>query len=130
MKKKRSDRLAPLQNEEQINVRKMVMILAVLAVAGCDSGKPDKTPAAAPAAPVAAVAAAPQWDVQVVATEALTDITAWLLEHGYPFQIDANRRILIGPFSSKADAEAKNQELATKLINAHRAAGAQVVEHK
>ncbi|MFS2156877.1 SPOR domain-containing protein [Pseudomonas sp. Pseusp122] len=107
----------------------MVLILAVLAVAGCDSGKPDKTPAAAPA-PVAAVATGPQWDVEVVATEALTDITAWLLEHGYPFQIDAKRRILIGPFSSKADAEAKNQELAAKLINAHRAAGAQVVEHQ
>lgn len=111
-------------------MRKMVMILAVLAVAGCDAGKPDKTPVAAPAAPVVAVATGPQWDVQVVATEALTDITAWLLEHGYPFQIDAKGRILIGPFSSKADAEAKNQELATKLINAHRAAGAQVVEHK
>lgn len=111
-------------------MRKMVLMLAVLAVAGCDSGQSEKRPAATPAAPVVAAATTAQWDVQVVATEALTDITAWLLEHGYPFQIDGKGRILIGPFNTKADAEAKNQELATKLINAHRAAGAQVVEHQ
>ena len=111
-------------------MRKMVLMLAVLAVAGCDSGESTKTPIAAPPAPAAAVVTTPQWDIQVVTTEAITDITAWLLEHGYPFQIDAKGRILIGPFATQAEAEAKNQELATKLINAHRAAGAQVVEHK
>lgn len=111
-------------------MRKMVLMLAALAVAGCDSGHSAKTPAAAPATPAAAVATTPQWDVQVVTTEALTDITAWLLEHGYPFQIDAKGRILVGPFATQAEADAKNQELASKLVAAHRAAGAQVVEHK
>lgn len=111
-------------------MRKMVLMLAVLAVAGCDSGESAKTPAAAPATPVVAAATTPQWDVQVVTTEAMTDITAWLLEHGYPFKIDGKNRILVGPFATQAEADAKNQELAAKLIAAHRAAGVQVVEHQ
>lgn len=105
-------------------MRKLVWVIAVLALAGCGEGKrveapkPQSTPVAATEA-----AAAPQWDLEVrgETTQAVSDLSGWLLEHSFVasiVQADGKTRILMGPYNSKAEAEAKQAEVQAALIRA------------
>ena len=66
--------------------------------------------------------------------QAITDLTAWLLEHGFNFYIvktDGKDEVLLGPFASKAEAEAKQALLTEKLARAKKNdTESQVIEHK
>ncbi|MGB3122676.1 MAG: SPOR domain-containing protein, partial [Pseudomonas sp.] len=101
------------------------MAIAVLALTGCGEGKPVDTPKAKPAVtesqPQTGAIAAQEWDVWVGPPDhklqALTDLTAWLLEHGFNFyivKVDGKDEVLLGPFASKAEAEAKQAQLTEK----------------
>jgi cell division protein FtsN len=127
-------------------VRKVAMAVAVLALAGCGEGTSVDSPKAKP--PVAEAQLQPQaqvgaiasqeWDVWVGSPDhklqALTDLTAWLLEHGFSFYLakeDGKDQVLLGPFSSKAEAEAKQAQLTEKLARAKKNdTESQVIEHK
>lgn len=102
-------------------MRKMVLVIAVLALAGCGEGKsvsaqkPQPVAAAAPS-----VATAPQWDLEVrgETPQAVSDLSGWLIEHSFVSSIvkeNGKTRILLGPFSSKAEAEAKQVEVRAAL---------------
>lgn len=106
-------------------MRKLVWIVAALALAGCGEGKsvdtpkPKTTVAAAPA-----VASAPQWDLEVrgETPQAVSDLSGWLIEHAFvPTVIkDASgkTRILIGPFNSQAEAQARKVQVDAALVKA------------
>ena len=123
-------------------MRKVAMAIAVLALAGCGEGKSVDTPRAKPAVtenqPQTGAIAAQEWDVWVGPPDhklqALTDLTAWLLEHGFNFYIvkeDGKDEVLLGPFASKAEAEAKQALLTEKLARAKKNdTVSQVIEHK
>ena len=123
-------------------MRKVAMAIAVLALAGCGEGKSVDTPRAKPAVtenqPQTGAIAAQEWDVWVGPPDhklqALTDLTAWLLEHGFNFYIvkeDGKDEVLLGPFASKAEAEAKQALLTEKLARAKKNdTESQVIEHK
>ncbi|WP_369301436.1 SPOR domain-containing protein [Pseudomonas sp. N2-5-1-1] len=118
------------------------MAIAVLALAGCGEGKPVEAPKAKPAVtesqPGTGAIAAQEWDVWVGPPDhklqAITDLTAWLLEHGFNFYIvktDGKDDVLLGPFASKAEAEAKQAQLTEKLARAKKNdTESQVIEHK
>ncbi|MGY2292843.1 SPOR domain-containing protein [Pseudomonas sp. SDO528_S397] len=122
------------------------MAIAVLVLAGCGEGKPADPPKAPPAVAQADVqptsqagAIAPQeWDVWVGPPDhklqAMTDLTAWLLEHGFSFYLakeDGKDQVLLGPFSTKQEAEAKQVLLTEKLARAKKNdTVSQVIEHK
>ena len=122
-------------------MRKVAMAIAVLALAGCGEGKSVDTPRAKPAVtenqPQTGAIAAQEWDVWVGPPDhklqALTDLTAWLLEHGFNFYIvkeDGKDEVLLGPFASKAEAEAKQALLTEKLARAKKNdTESQVIEH-
>ncbi|KPG98418.1 sporulation protein [Pseudomonas sp. RIT-PI-q] len=105
-------------------MRKMVLVIAVLALAGCGEGKSvdaQKSQPAAAAAP--AVASAPQWDLEVrgETTQAVSDLSGWLIEHAFVSNVvteNGKTRILVGPFSSKAEAEARQADLNAALARA------------
>ena len=67
-------------------MRKLVWMVAALALAGCGEGKsvdvqkPKTAVAAAPAA-----ASAPQWDLEVrgETPQAVSDLSGWLIEHAF-----------------------------------------------
>jgi cell division septation protein DedD len=112
--------------------------MAVLVLAGCGEGTGVEHKAASTAAPAAqtpAVAAAPQWDVEVKGgtVQAVSDLTGWLIEHGFVSYVRADggkERILIGPFSSKAEAEARQVQLTASLERAKKQnVESVVVEH-
>jgi len=123
-------------------VRKVAMAIAVLALAGCGEGKSVDAPKAKPAVtesqPQTGAIAAQEWDVWVGPPDhklqALTDLTAWLLEHGFNFYIvkeDGKDQVLLGPFASKSEAEAKQALLTEKLARAKKNdTESQVIEHK
>ncbi len=123
-------------------MRKVAMAIVVLALAGCGEGRSVDTPRAKPAAaevqPQASTIGAQEWDVWVGPPDhklqALTDLTAWLLEHGFSFYLvkeDGKDQVLMGPFSSKAEAEAKQVQLTEKLAKAKKNdTVSQVIEHK
>jgi cell division septation protein DedD len=100
--------------------------MAVLVLAGCGEGpgvEHKAASAAAPAAQTPVTAAAPQWDLEVKGgtVQAVSDLTGWLIEHGFVSNVSTSggkQRILIGPFSSKADAEARQGELTASLERA------------
>jgi len=105
-------------------VRKLVWIVAALALAGCGEGKSvdvqkPKTTVAAPAA-----VSAPQWDLEVrgETPQAVSDLSGWLIEHAFvPTVIkdsSGKTRILIGPFNSQADAQARKVEVDAALVKA------------
>jgi len=106
-------------------VRKLVWIVAALALAGCGEGKsvdaqkPKTTVASAPA-----VAAAPQWDLEVrgETPQAVSDLSGWLIEHAFVPAVvkdgSGKTRILIGPFNSQADAEARKVQVDAALVKA------------
>lgn len=114
------------------------MMIAVLALAGCGEGKHGETnkavSAPAQSQPVKA-AATPQWDVQVQGEtpQAVSDLTGWLIEHGFISYVTSEggkQRILIGPFDSQAEAQAKKAELTERLVRAKkRDIESTVVEH-
>jgi len=120
-------------------VRTVAMMVAVFALAGCGEGKVAEV-GKKPAAPVQAQqvqeAATPQWDVLVGSDlpQAVSDMTGWLIEHGIISSVvmqDGKQLILVGPFNSQAEAEAKKAELEEKLIKAKkRNVNATVIEHR
>jgi hypothetical protein len=105
-------------------VRKIALVIAVLALAGCGEGHQAdarKAPAAVVSAP--ATAAAPQWYLEVRGeiTQAVSDLSGWLIEHSFVANVimeNGKARILMGPFNSKAEAEAKQAELNAALVRA------------
>ncbi|QJI29987.1 SPOR domain-containing protein [Pseudomonas sp. ADAK18] len=123
-------------------MRKVAMAIAVLALAGCGEGRsvdaPKAKPAVTEAQPQASTIAAQEWDVWVGPPDhklqALTDLTAWLLEHGFSFYLvkeDGKDQVLLGPFSTKVEAEAKQVQLTEKLARAKKNdTVSEVIEHK
>ena len=105
-------------------MRKMVLVIAVLALVGCDQGKgvdAQKPKPAVVSAPAAVTG--PQWDVEVrgETPQAVSDLSGWLIEHSFVSSIvkeNGKTRILLGPFNSKAEAEAKQAEVAAALTRA------------
>ncbi|VVO01096.1 SPOR domain-containing protein [Pseudomonas fluorescens] len=121
-------------------MRKLAMGMALLALAGCGEGtgiehKVEHKVASSPAAQAPATEAAPQWDVEVKGDTllAVSDLTGWLIEHGFVSNVirdGATQRILIGPFSSRAEAEARQVQLTESLARAKkRNIVSEVVEH-
>ena len=123
-------------------MRKVAMAIAVLALAGCGEGKSVEAPKAKPAVtesqPQTGAIAAQEWDVRVGPPDhklqAITDLTAWLLEHGFNFYIvkeDGKDVVLLGPFQTRAEAEAKQALLTEKLARAKKNdTESQIIEHK
>ena len=123
-------------------MRRVAMAMAVLALAGCGEGKRVEAPKAKPAVtesqPQIGAIAAQEWDVRVGPPDhklqAITDLTAWLLEHGFNFYIvkeDGKDVVLLGPFPTQAEAEAKQALLTEKLARAKKNdTESQVIEHK
>jgi cell division septation protein DedD len=114
---------------EEMIVRATFMVVAVLALAGCGAGEPDK-PAKVQAPAVAQVAqvASPQYDVLVEDPKAVSDLTDRLMEHGFASFVavrDGKERVLLGPFDTKAAAEEKRAQLALKMSYA-----STIVDHK
>nr|WP_282705769.1 hypothetical protein [Pseudomonas syringae] len=106
------------------------MMIAVLALAGCDGGGParDKVQGAAATAPVST----PQWFIQMNSREAVSDSSAWLLERSYaPIIVDVGgkQQVLIGPYESQAKAEEERVALQAKVTKSHRFAEPSVVQH-
>jgi cell division septation protein DedD len=107
-------------------VRGLSIMVAVLMLAGCGAGKPDKPMKVQ--APAVVQVTAPQWDVLVTEPKAVSDLTDRLIEHGFPSFVavrEGKERVLLGPFNSKAEAEEKRAQLAMKMSYA-----ASVVDHK
>lgn len=102
-------------------VRKLAWVIAVLALAGCGEGRDVETPK--PAATSAPAVAVPQWGVEVRGEipQAVSDLTAWLIEHSFVSSVvkeNGKDRVLVGPFNSKAEAEAKQEQLNAALVRA------------
>jgi len=111
-------------------VRKTVMMIAVLALAGCDGGGParDKVQGTVATAPVST----PQWFIQMNSREAVSDSSAWLLERSYApiiVDVDGKQQVLIGPYESQAKAEEERVALQAKVTKSHRFAEPSVVQH-
>jgi hypothetical protein len=118
------------------------MIMAVLALAGCDAGNGKNTAqqATQPAASrdakgsadaTAPPAANPKWFIQMNTKEAVSDTSAWLLERGYApviVVIDEKQQMLIGPYASEAEAEAQRVALQAKVAKSHRLAAPSVIQ--
>ncbi len=109
-------------------MHKMALVIAVLALAGCGEGK-QASAQKSPSAPVSASATAPaqavgpQWDLEVrgETTQAVSDLSGWLIEHSFVSNVvreNGKDRILLGPFSSKAEAEARQADLNAALTRA------------
>lgn len=106
-------------------MRKLVWLVAALVLTGCGEGKnagaakPQSAVVTAPAA-----AAAPQWDLEVrgETRQAVSDLSGWLIEHAFvPTVIkdsSGKARILIGPFNSQAEAEARKVQVDAALVKA------------
>ena len=105
-------------------MRKMVLIMAVLALAGCGEGKRVEPPKPVPATAAAPVqASGPQWDLEVrgETPQAVSDLSGWLIEHNFMSSVvkeNGKVRILMGPYSSKAEAEAKQAEVNAAIVRA------------
>ncbi|AZF22363.1 hypothetical protein C4J91_3621 [Pseudomonas sp. R3-52-08] len=123
-------------------MRRVAMAIAVLALAGCGEGKPADAPKAKPVVtqsqPQTGAIAAQEWDIWVGPPDhklqAITDLTAWLLEHGFSFyivKVDGKDQVLLGPFASKAEAEAKQALLNEKMARAKKNdTVSEIIEHK
>lgn len=105
-------------------VRKLAWVIAVLALAGCGEGRDVQAPKPKPAATsTPAVAATPQWAVEVrgETPQAVSDLTGWLIEHSFMSSVvreNGKDRVLVGPLGSKAEAEAKQEEVSAALVRA------------
>jgi hypothetical protein len=102
----------------------MVLVMAVLALAGCGEGKNVDAPKPAPTTTAApAQASGPQWDIEVrgETPQAVSDLSGWLIEHNFMSSVvreNGKVRILMGPYVSKAEAEAKRVEVDAALTRA------------
>ncbi|SCZ26088.1 MULTISPECIES: penicillin-binding protein activator LpoB [unclassified Pseudomonas] len=101
-------------------MRKLAWVIAVLVLAGCGEGRNVEAPKPKP---VATSAAAPQWAVEVrgQTPQAVSDLTGWLIEHSFMSNVvreNGKERVLVGPFSSKAEAEAKQEQVTAALVRA------------
>ena len=82
--------------------------------------------------------AAQEWDIWVGPPDhklqAITDLTAWLLEHGFTFyivKVDGKDEVLLGPFATKAEAEARQALLNEKMARAKKTdTVSEIIEHK
>ena len=116
-------------------MRKTVMIMAMLALAGCDAGSSKSGQAqpaqqtsgdasqAAPQQPAAAVVADPKWFIRMNSREAVSDTSAWLLERGYAPKmvvVDAKQEMLLGPYENEARAQEELTALQAKVAKSHR----------
>ena len=121
-------------------MRKLAMVMTVLVLAGCGEGasvEHKAAPSVAPAVQPAATAAVAQWDVEVKGEGdiplAVSDLTGWLIEHSFVSYVSKNgaaQRILVGPFNSRAEAEARQVQLTESLTRAKkRNIVSVVVEH-
>ena len=123
-------------------MRKVAMAIAVLALAGCGEGKSVDAAKAKPAVtesqPQTGAIAAQEWDLRVGPPDhklqAITDLTAWLLEHGFSFyivKVDGKDEVLLGPFAARAEAEAKQTLLNEKMARAKKTdTVSEIIEHK
>ncbi len=120
-------------------MRTVAMMMAVLALAGCGEGKrveANKTAAAATQVQAVQASSAPQWDVLVGSElpQAVSDLTGWLIEHGIisnVVTVEGKRLVVVGPFASQAEAEAKKNEVIEKLVKAKkRDIDVTVIEHQ
>lgn len=117
----------------------MLAALAVVGLAGCGEGKRvevSKNAAGAAQDQPAVIATSAQWDVLVGSElpQAVSDLTGWLIEHGIMSNVvtvDGKQRVLVGPFASRAEAEAKKSEVVEKLVKAKkRDIDVTVIEHQ
>lgn len=118
-------------------MRKTVMIMAVLALAGCDAGSSKGTQSASSQAPAPIrqaeqdpATAAGKWFIQMNSREAVSDISAWLLERGYApviVVVDGKQQMQVGPYDSQAAAEEQRVALQAKVAKSHRLAEPSVV---
>ncbi|MBN3966895.1 SPOR domain-containing protein [Pseudomonas gregormendelii] len=105
-------------------MRKWVWVVAILALAGCDQGKRGDVPPPKPTVATSpAAAAAPQWDLEVRGeiTQAVSDLSGWLIEHSFVSSVvreNGKTRILMGPYGSEAEAKAKQAEVQAALVRA------------
>jgi hypothetical protein len=105
-------------------VRKLAWVIAVLMLAGCGEGREAEASKPKPSATsTPAVAAAPQWGVEVrgETPQAVSDLTGWLIEHSFMSSVvreNGKERVLVGPFTSRAEAEAKQEQVTAALVRA------------
>jgi len=105
-------------------VRILAWVIAVLMLAGCGEGREVEAPKSKPsAASTPAAVAAPQWGVEVrgETPQAVSDLTGWLIEHSFMSTVvreNGKERVLVGPFSSKAEAEAGQEKITAALVRA------------
>ncbi|MFI8395227.1 penicillin-binding protein activator LpoB [Pseudomonas sp. Choline-02u-1] len=105
-------------------MRKLVWLVAALALAGCGEGKNVDAPKPEAKVAAASAAAAPQWDLEVrgETPQAVSDLSGWLIEHAFVPTVvkdgSGKTRILIGPFNSQADAEARKVQVDAALVKA------------
>lgn len=116
----------------------IVAVLAAVGLSGCGEGKRvevDKKAAAAVQAQLVSAPTAPQWDVLVGSElpQAVSDLTGWLIEHGIMSSvamIEGKQQVLVGPFATQVEAEAKKSEVVEKLVKAKkRNIDVTVIEH-
>ncbi|MGE8068200.1 SPOR domain-containing protein [Pseudomonas sp. NPDC089569] len=105
-------------------MRKLVLVMAILVLAGCGEGKHADAPKPAPATvAVPAQVSTPQWELEVrgETPQAVSDLSGWLIEHNFMSDVvkqDGKVRVLMGPFNSKEEAEAKQAEVAAAITRA------------
>ncbi|UZE25578.1 SPOR domain-containing protein [Pseudomonas sp. B21-056] len=105
-------------------MRKLAWVIAVFMLAGCGEGRDAEAPKPKPAATSApSAAAAPQWAVEVrgETPQAISDLTGWLIEHSFMSTVvreNGKERVLVGPLASRAEAEAKQEQVTAALVRA------------
>ncbi|MET3455723.1 SPOR domain-containing protein [Pseudomonas kilonensis] len=104
-------------------MRKLAWVIAVLALAGCGEGRDVEAPKPNAATSAPAVAAAPQWAVEVrgQTPQAVSDLAGWLIEHSFMSNVvreNGKERVLVGPFTSEAEAQAKQEQVTAALVRA------------
>ncbi|WP_260961837.1 SPOR domain-containing protein [Pseudomonas citri] len=104
-------------------MRKLAWMIAVLMLAGCGEGRDVEAPKKPAAVSTPAAAAAPQWAVEVrgETPQAVSDLTGWLIEHSFMSSVvreNGKERVLVGPFSTKAEAEAGQENITAALVRA------------
>jgi hypothetical protein len=105
-------------------VRKLVLVIAVLALAGCGEGKRENVPKPQVTAATAPVpVTGPQWDLEVrgETPQAVSDLSGWLIEHSFMSNVireNGKTRVLMGPYNSKAEADAKQAQVIAALVKA------------
>ena len=104
-------------------MRKLAWVIAVLMLAGCGEGRDVEASKKPTATSAPAAAAAPQWAVEVrgETPQAVSDLTGWLIEHSFMSNVvreNGKERVLVGPFSTKAEAEAGQENITAALVRA------------